>query len=530
VDAASLQQLMKANKYFILHANHQHLALLNVRTSNDSIEGDTDSIPDDHSKYMAPKADRSNRFKGSEASSVLYEVHLYTDTALAMKAHVSLAYKDIRQIDVYSLDKRATTRSTILSTVGLTLVTAGVVAIIVGVSESSSSSSTSSSYGNNQSCSPQVFLATERKNVLTGTLFSGAIYASLERTDFLPVPSPGPQRDNLTLQIRGEKQEELFFNEIRLLEITHPSNTRVLIDRNGKALAFGNLVSPSKVSIGGREDVREDILKPDGRFYSFTNLSSDGKTSDIRLTFRKPRAATSGRLVIRARNSAWSFYLFKKFKSLYGDSYQSLIQKKDKANPDQVMQCELDQSLPLLVSIKEGDSWKPVDYFLTPGNTLPRDMIMDINLAKINNPGLVEVRLQTTYMFWDLDFAGMDFSADQPIQTRWIVPSEAYAANGSSKLSEIAQKDSLYAHISGGDALNLGFTAESLCAPGFQHSYFLVGSGYYHDNTTYPGKANFKELAEFSGKAVFDRFSREKFDDILHHFQSVRPKELTASK
>jgi hypothetical protein len=531
VNAANIQQMMKANKYFILHANHRDFSLKNIKVNEDNLEGDVDTIAEEHAKHLNPKSEKGNRFKAKDGDVVLYEVHLYTLNPIESKSRVILRFTDIKQIDVYGLDKTATSRSTALSIVGASLVTAGVIGIIVASSadQSHAQSTTTTANSGNISCSPQVYVFNQEQKQLSGTLFSGAIYASLERTDYLPLPELSPHQDKLPIQIKGEKNEELFFNEIKLLQVTHPSREKVLLDRRGKVLACQHPVSPYKVSIGGKENIKKDILVPDGKYYSFTNHSDDGNTSDIILDFKKPRGTLSGKLVISAKNSGWSYFLFRKFKSLYGDSYSSLIQRKDKAKTAQVLQCELDQSLPLLVSVKEGNNWKFADYFLTPGNTLPRDMIMELNLANLKGQDHVQIRIQTSFMFWDLDYAGMDFSENNFMTSAFLSPSAVKRSDSAGKLYELDQIDNKYIAITDKEQLNIEFALDTASTPGQQHSYFLVGSGYYHDNTQYPGKAHLKELNTFSGKGAFDNFSRIQFEELLSLLKNNTAKDMTTS-
>ena len=94
--------------------------------------------------------------------------------------------------------------------------------------------------------------------------------------------------------------------------------------------------------------------------------------------------------------------------------------RKDKADPEKVLQCELDQFLPILVSVKVKSGWKFVDYFPTSGNTRARDLIMKLDLSEFSNSDHVQIRLQTTFMFWDLDYAGMDFSQGNSYQVSVI--------------------------------------------------------------------------------------------------------------
>jgi len=46
--------------------------------------------------------------------------------------------------------------------------------------------------------------------------------------------------------------------------------------------------------------------------------------------------------------------------------------------------------------MKQGDRWKYIDYFATPGNTAERDMIMEINLADFKNENHIQLRFGST--------------------------------------------------------------------------------------------------------------------------------------
>ncbi|MEO8415248.1 MAG: hypothetical protein ABI472_16435 [Ginsengibacter sp.] len=281
--------------------------------------------------------------------------------------------------------------------------------------------------------------------------------------------------------------------------------------KKGQVLAYENPVAPEHAFIGAGKDVVSDINAPDEKYYSFTNEAETG-SSNVVLDFKKPPGASSGKLIIRGKNSEWAYYVFSEFKKLYGNHYQSLILKKDKANPAKVLQCEIDQSLPLLVSVKDGKDWKLIDYFFTPGNAAARDMIMQLNLTDFKNEDHVQIKLQTAYMFWNVDYTAMDFSNDQPASVSYIMPSEFFKSENISQQVQFSKADASYMHIYGSEQLHLAFNVNDN-ADGTENTYFLAGNGYYHDNTTFKEKPQLTELRKCSGKGGFDRFSRRKFEE-----------------
>ncbi len=312
------------------------------------------------------------------------------------------------------------------------------------------------STGNDITCSPQVYTVNNNSHQLNGTLCSGAIYASLKRTDYLPVNRLEKNSDKLNLILRGEKNEELMMKDFKLIQVTHDTGQKILIDKNGYALVYEKPVPPEHAFIGTGKDVVKDINAPDEKYYSFTN-EAEGRSSYVVLDFKKPIDASSGRLIIRGKNSNWAYYVFNEFKKLYGNRYHSLTLKKDKANPYKVLQCEIDQSLPLLVSLSDGKDWRQVDYFFTAGNAASRDMIMQLDLNDFKNKDHIKIKLQTAYRFWDIDYTAMDFSNVRPVSVSYIMPTQFYKSGTVSQPVQFSQNDTSYLHIRGDEQLHITF-------------------------------------------------------------------------
>jgi hypothetical protein len=541
IDSATLMKLIGAQKYFILHdlSHNREYALDNVKVFNENLVADMGPLLSEHTLYEHPLRPVQNAFLVKDKDVVLYEVHLYSQNPGDDSMRVNIALKDFSRVDVYELDKKSTNRHMVGSIIGITLTTAGAIVAIVAIAETGKSSSapspspTPSPSQNSDlslTCSPQVYLKEHNKTELQGTLYSGAIAASLERTDYMPLSIGEHADEKVRLTIKGKDEEDIMLNRVQLMQVTHKESEQVLIDRNGKIQVYHDPVKPRQALIGPDKDVRMEIMARDGKYYSFTNQSVEENSSDILLNFRKPHNSTSGKLIVNAKNSAWSYYLFNQFKSLYGDYYPSLIQKKDKADPAQVMRCELDQYLPLLVSVKYKEEWKFVDYFPTAGISASRDLIMNLDLKEFRDSDNVQIRLQTTYMFWDLDYVAMDFSTRDNFQNEFIPASKVLLVNRDSE--EIIPETDQHSNIivKGPLRLDIEFDVHSHPSTGMKNSYFLVGNGYYHDNSRFEGEARFRELVRFSGKGAFDKYSREKFDLLLSAMQENENNVTRTSK
>jgi hypothetical protein len=536
IDSASLVKLIDAQKYFILHdlTHNRQYALNNIKLSNESLVAEKASLPSEHELYEHPAKPDRNAFPAKNQDLVLYEVHLYTQNTGTDSLHVNIPLKDFSRVDVYELDKKSTNKSKVGSIIGVTLTTGAIIAVIITASETSTKVSTANNNNvaaKDISCSPQVFITNQGHAELQGTLYSGAIAASLKRSDYLPLALTEHPGNKIRMTIMGKDEEDIMLNSVQLMQVTHKENDQVLIDRKGNVLVYNNPVQPVQASIGPGQDIRSDVMARDGKYYSFTNNTEEGYSGDILLSFIKPSQSTSGKLIINAKNSAWSYYLFNQFKSLYGNYYPDLILKKDKAVPTQVMQCELDQFLPMLVSVKYKGEWKFIDYFPTAGISNSRDLIMNINLEEFKDSSKIQLRLQTTYMFWDLDYAAMDFSTSNVCRTENMTASTVSLVNRDNE--SIYPEDPLQhsnIFVKGPFRLDLEFNIHPSLETGMKNSYFLAGNGYYHDNSRFEGEARVGELSRFSGKGAFDKYSREKFEFLLGVMRENKNNVIFSSK
>ena len=121
-DEDALRQLKTADKYFIIHYTDKIMAAQNVRVSDDKLEADLQGLSKEHAKYLAPPQDDRNVMKAKYKGTVLKEVHLYSNTVLTPgDTHIALPLTDIRRMDVYEQDQKATRENRTMSIIGVSV-------------------------------------------------------------------------------------------------------------------------------------------------------------------------------------------------------------------------------------------------------------------------------------------------------------------------------------------------------------------------------------------------------------------------
>lgn len=129
-EAGIIDSLRNANKYFIVHLRYNTMGLENVAVNGDKLEGNMVVLPEEHSKHLDPKPDKSNMFEKKGKVAALLEVHLYTDSRPDDETRLSLPLSSIDRLDVYAFDEKATRKNRIFSVAGIAVSVALVVGFI----------------------------------------------------------------------------------------------------------------------------------------------------------------------------------------------------------------------------------------------------------------------------------------------------------------------------------------------------------------------------------------------------------------
>ncbi|MFI5133146.1 MAG: hypothetical protein ACHQEB_02365 [Chitinophagales bacterium] len=509
VDAATVQNLLAANKYFIVHFGNTVKRLLNVSVTSEKLEADIEALPLEHSAYINPDTDKTNRVKYKDKINTLAEVHLYTTQAYNVsQTHLSIPLSSFNRMDIYTFDAKATTANHILSILGSVIIGGAVLsAIIVAIA-----------------CNcPQVFVNNNGQYEFVSGVYSGSTYSSLERTDYLPLPLSAISGNTCQLKIANVKNEEQFINREQLLEVSHPAGTNVLADRHGTIFSYDKLQAPASAIINQQTDIKNQLETADNDSYLFDSEKGENGFSNVVLTFNKPADVKKAKLIVHGGNSTWSGYLYHSFTEMFGNGYEKWRDAKDKSDPKEMEQWQTDQELPLMVYIEKNGRWELADYFAHTGNTATRDMIMELNVSDISS-SQIKIKLETVYQFWNLDFAGVDFSDDKSTVSKLITASSVIKNDGTEQKESLSQCDKQYCHLGTDENIILQYPVNP-SLNGSINSYFLVSSGYYHNLSGSNNKPQTAALLKFKNKGAFDEFSRNKFSAIQNNLVKYAVKD-----
>lgn len=499
IDASTASALSSEHKYFIIHFANSTNGLENAYVRNDSLYGNIVAVSPEHLHNLHPRANSSqNRLKAKYKKNALTEVHLYTNAE--WKGNDSLfaaSVSSFNRADVYELNKSATTTNLVLSILGVTLVSYLIaITILLAVA-----------------CNcPQVYVENNGTYNFASGLYSGAVYSTLERTDYLPLTSIQPGAKDISFKIANAKNEEQFINKVELLQVNHSADVDVLPDRHGNIYSYKKAIAPLSASTNEKNDIANVLKQTDEQYYSFDNNANKDGFSDVTLTFNKPANAENAKLIIHARNTYWGGLIHKEFINLFGDDFEKWRAKQEKADPKDLEKWQTDQALPLMVYIKTNEGWKFVDYFQLIGNTASRDMIMNIDTKDIS-ANKIELKLETAYRFWDLDFAGIDYSNNENFTATVVEPTLAINSDSKNEKQILLSSDKQYAHLINDEFISFKYLIPQLINQ-TEASYFLVSSGYYHTLGHGTGKADYNALIRFKKNGAFDKFSREKYKEV----------------
>jgi hypothetical protein len=496
ISDTTLLNLQKAEKHFAVYLENGVYTINNIKINEKIIDADVEPLADYYKKFINPEKE-SNRYKKRDEENVFNEVQIYAKShKLVDTAHLSLPMSSITRVDVFTKDKGRTNTNHVLSGIGLGLGIGLLVLLIAAAA----------------SCNcPQVYTYDGNAFQFKSGVFSGAIYSSLERTDWLPLDSLVSTNGQYQFRVMNNQEEEQFINQVSLMKISHDAQTHVLLDRHGIIHTFQRPLLPRSTSLASN-DAGQILSQRDGKSYQFTEKhDSSSVFGSVILDYDKPSNAKEAKLIINAKNTMWGGYIFNDFSSLFGTKYQKYQSRQDKGNREKLDRWQKDQALALMVYVETDKGWRFVDYFPTTGNTAGRDMIMHIKLPE-NSSDKIRIKLESAFMFWELDYASIDFSADQQLVPELIPASSALKSNSAgNELAKLASSDDQYSKLKQNEFLSIDFAAPEQKGTS---SYFLVSSGYYHSLKNYEGKPDIGMLKKFKKKGYFSEFSEKRFDEV----------------
>jgi hypothetical protein len=499
-------------KYFILHYGDSAWQMSNISVDTSSLYCSISALPDNHKMYLKTDPEKPNKFIKGETGyegDVLNEVHLYTSDLLQKNdSNISAGFSSLERIEIYSFDagkSRAVRALPIVIPLGAATAALIIIGIIALLTKSS--------------C-PYVYVMEGETFRFAGEIYSGAIYSSLERNDYLPLPRFEPNNDRYTLKIANRLPEIQYINQAELWVVDHPASVGVIADRYGEIHTLQTVVSPNSSISSGGEDLTGILSERDQEIFLFNEepyLTGDTKAKNsVVLTFSIPAGQQTGKLVINAKNSYWGDYVVGEFTKYFGNKYGDWVKQQGKAPPEKPLGWKKDQGLVLMVYLETSDGWQFIDYFDMTGPLAYREMVMPVGLAdgikNINDTlSQVRIKIESGFMFWELDFAGMDFSRDEPVVVSMISPSSAISETGKDVMKLLSAGDrKYYIQPTPGNEVVLEFNGPPE-QKDKERTVILHTRGYYEHVRHYPGPPDRESLEAFRIPGRLSEFSLERF-------------------
>ncbi|MDX2134652.1 MAG: hypothetical protein SFV52_07695 [Saprospiraceae bacterium] len=449
---------------------------------------------------MSIKGTKEERLK--EHHIVVY-LHRAFAESLPENGVVTVPVKHIQQMKIYKVDAAGSVIASFFFTIG---VVGGLVIVIalIGIATKGAS------------C-PFIYSETPGGRVLEGEIFSGATAPGLERHDWLPLKNMQPVNDSCRIVITNEVKEIQHTNLLELVAVDHPGGTTVLFDKNGHLHTLARPEAPVSALNNAGNNVLPLIAHQDSLIFLGTLEKQNPQAEEnLFLSFKRPKNAAAAQLVINAKNSMWLDYAHILFLDEFGVYKSELIDATAQKSKAELEQWMLDQRLPLAVWLETSPGkWERAGWYNLSGPLALRSDVLSIDLSNLQTED-IHLRLNSGFLFWEIDYVGLSFSANQPVARQTIQASSAKDLNGINVLPAIAEDDEMYYDQAlVGEEATVVFKAPAAPAPGLQRSWFLQAKGHYeilHDAPDYRPKR--KDLQKFNEPGSYPVFAQQKWNAL----------------
>jgi hypothetical protein len=349
-----------------------------------------------------------------------------------------------------------------------------------------------------------------------GEAYSGATAVPIERNDYLTMKSIAPVDNQYKIRITNEVREIQNTNLAELQIFDHNPDAEILVDKYGTAHSISAIKKPvTAINAYGRSILSELSYCDSARYIS--DIRNDKLLLDtIRLTFEKPKQCSHAKLVISGKNTMWLDYMFARLSDLFGSRYDEWVARRNKRSPEYLLQWSLDQGIPLAVYLETKSGLEFIDYYNVPGPAAYKKDVLQIDVSGVSGDR-VNVVLVSGVLFWDIDYAGMDFTDDSKM-VKTIVSLDYAADETGREVSSLLRYDDdkyLVQPLINNEA-RLTFKVPPP-SPGKTRTVILHSKGNYEPIRTAEGKPDLELLKGMLKPGMFIRFTKDHFLKYYAH-------------
>ncbi len=481
-------------RYFILRSGAKAYAMSNISLTSDQssltcVLGEPDF---DHRLHLVKGKNGKLQYNKNVLNdlSVLNEVHFYiVPDTLAVPGRYTLALDRIQKIEVIEKDQKRTTNSYVIGAIGYTVLAISVAGLIIAATKSS--------------C-PFVSAYDGEQFTLQGEIYGGAIYPQLARHDYMPLKMAPLADGSLQLKISNELREHQYTDVAELWVITHDKGTKVVADEQGNLYQTSRLKTPIVAHLNGNKDVTQGLQKAgDNALVYMNDTTFTNASNEIIMQFDKQPGSENARLMLSLKNSYFLDLLYGELAKGFGNYYPTYIRQQQKKPAAELLQWVKDQNILLEVSVKTTGGWKKVADLTTIGPLATRDIVVPISLPT-DTSAFTAIKLSSGFMFWEIDYAAIDFSDKNNYSVQKLLPSKATDEAGKNVLPFLRAEDASYlSQPDIGNTATIVYKAGQLKDDTKTRSYILHSKGYYEHIRSFTNEPDLIFLTQFKKPGAF---------------------------
>lgn len=488
-----LQAYQTLKKYIILHttSNIYHIYVINIDSDNNTMKVKILPFSPDHQMILESPHSKG-RYKVRSERMVLNEVHLFINTDIKQdEADIAIVpLTSLVRMDIVEPDKARTAASYIVGAIGISAAFLGIIFIIILLTKSS--------------C-PFVYVENGKGYSFTGEMYGGAIFKPLQRDDYMRLCSISDATTSLKIKISNELKEIQYTDLAQLIVAERNSHSETVIDSKGNLFTVDQPVRPWKALLNEKQNITSSVSAKDSVFCLFNDETAADLKNDLHLFFSKPSSATSGRLILKAKNSWWLDFAFTKFTELFGSYYSTFVEKQRTSSREKLMKWSDQNGIPLSVYLKTGDKWELLERIPTTGPMALRTLCVPLDLRKTTGND-VEIKVSCGFLNWELDEVSMDYSEQQPVVYHQLNPESAIDQDNINVKSSLLKTDQHYLiQSSPGQECEIIYHIP-LLKKGKQYDVYLHSNGYYEHVRNYTGIPDRALLESFKDPGAFNKF------------------------
>jgi hypothetical protein len=431
------------------------------------------------------------------------QIHIHTEKYLKYGNQISMNLSDISDMQILkkSLKKAANDVDKIVLTVILVIgALIGLLFLILILS-----------------CNcPHVYIDNGNDLIFTNTMFTGSVSEKLERYDYKTLPDFHPTSSNFSFQIRNEEKENQFTNKVGLTVAYHDSSVQVIPTIHGELLTIKDPVPANSYNAHDGTFIKSELQKEDNYLFSFNRPTKNGLVS-ANLKFDKPSDVNNAKLVLKVKNTDWAGFVHQQFLKNLGSYDEKWQTSNQKLSSDEQLAAIKKAGIPLVVYIKSNNKWMEIETIQTVGNASSQSITIPIN-PKLLTDKQIEIRIDSGFNLWEMDYAAMDFSKPAPIEIQYLSPS--YVSGSDSNIKSLLTDDNDYLRAEiGSKPISVNFNG--LKTNYVSRTIILQSKGYYVRVDKQAGKKNLSKLTQLSRKNGFGRFSQDLYLNRLTDLSKI---------